>query len=137
MQKRNGSTPVDYIRGIVKDSAGLQLPNASIFISDAQGVPTVRNGVQIGRTSDTQGNFLIPFTPKDEYVTFRYVAYQPLTLKTSDAKQRKEFSLEMKSLPQVVINGVKSKKTGWNTWAILGIIIAVLAAFFLIYKIKK
>lgn len=97
------------MNGIVLNAkTGEPLYMVNIFESNQTG-QLVRN---VGTTTDEQGRFIAPALQSD-YVTFRYVGFQPLTIKNRTGFVKIELTPVATNLPQVTIKPKANKNWLW------------------------
>ncbi len=110
------------VSGYIKDNAGVLLPNAEVYFSDASG--GIINGAA-GTTANLDGYYQLQ--GDGNYITAAYTGYSKLTLPVTDAPtQYANFKMiEGLNLPEVVI----SAKSHWKI--ILGVLLAVATLVFI------
>lgn len=148
------------VKNRILDSATRRpMNNVNVFISDSKGNEVSRNGLpNIGRTSDKNGQVIIPVANESDFVTYSFVGYQKLTIPGVTAQKKSNIIMRTvaQDLPVTEIkdtaaiggnpntststDNLPNKKTNNKKWLIIGGIVGGLAIVGLIFyaiKMKK
>jgi hypothetical protein len=113
------------IYGTVSDSTGQTLPQANVYVSDANGVIAFP---QIGAAADNNGIYSISSIPAGSYVTASYVGSKQ-TIKTTGSGKY-DFKLNV----GITGNTATITANKFNWWVVLAI---TLILFLIIYLIVR
>lgn len=126
---------------VIDSSTQRPMANVNVFVSDSKGNQVTHNGVpNVGRTTDGNGNFILPVAFADDFITISHIGYQTLTIPSESAANKSQFIMRtlVQDLPEAVINGTRPRsipratpiKTASvptinkKTWLIVGGVIA-------------
>lgn len=97
---------------IVNGHTGRPMENVNISITDSTGNLLPINGETIGRTSNSDGRFILPVAKEDDvFITFSFVGFTPFTLPAASAAKMKVFKMQSKNqeLPDTTVISPKPK----------------------------
>ena len=137
------------VKGKVIDSSnGKAIQMANVTVTDSTGNYLPVNGVNVGRTTDASGAFIIPVANPDAWLTISYVGYKPLILPAEQAVKKSTFRLltNTESIPDVEIKtaaynpkypGENSLGNDKKAWIAIFAIIGAAIIGGIIYTLKR